>query len=237
MQKIRKILLLIICLGICSNVFSQTLFCSKISNETIINKEYITISYNTQFNIPNYVGEVLTPDMLVGSIPRMSTFYSEPDYTTITTSSYTGTGYDRGHMAPAADFKGCPQGMYESFSICNVAPQLPKLNRQYWEQLEEYVRKQAKTCDKMYIVTGTIVENSKKINKITVPTKFYKAIIGIKNTRKVVSCAWIYEQSTKKQTVKSTMYTIDQLEEILNVDLFPQLNKRNTTIETRIFVQ
>ena len=48
--------------------------------------------------------------------------------------------YDKGHMAPVADFKFSNKAMYESFSIANVAPQSLNLNRIYWAKLEQKVR-------------------------------------------------------------------------------------------------
>lgn len=235
MKLIHKLFILFF--GLCVSVagYAQSFYCSKISNETIIQKEYLTISYNTNYNIPNYVGECLTIDMLDGNISRLSRFYAEPDYTKITHNFYGRSGYDRGHMAPAADFKGCPDGMYESFSICNVAPQLPKFNRIYWEQLEEYIRKIAKQCDKTYVITGTVSKYSMYcFNGIMVPTHFYKAIVGIKDNKKVVSCAWLYKHNELKQTVEETKMSIDELEAFINVNLFYELNKHDKYTESKI---
>ena len=234
MRKIRYcILALFTCF--CLFSYSQTFFCSKIPYEKLVdNKKYITISYNTVYNIPNYVGEVLTYNMTIGSNKRENDFYREPKYTTVKSLDYSNTGYDRGHMAPAADFKGTKLGMYETFSICNVAMQAPQLNRNWWLKLENLIRKQTKYCNKVYVITGTIVTNTPN-SKIAVPSMFYKAIIGIHNNRKVVSCAWLYNNINDKQSIKDTKMSIDKLESILGFDLFPELNKKDKSIEKKIF--
>ena len=54
--------------------------------------------------------------------------------------SYRGSGYDRGHLKPAADSKGSMEEMESSFLMTNMAPQTPNLNRGIWKQLEEAVR-------------------------------------------------------------------------------------------------
>lgn len=234
MKIIRK-LLTIIFLGVCLCSYSQTFFCSKINGETILkNKNYLTISYNKMFNVPNYVGEVLTYNMTIGSAKREESFYKEPQYTVVKNSDYSGSGYDRGHMAPAADYRGSSVGMYETFSICNIAMQSPQLNRNWWLKLENLIRKQTKYCDKVYVITGTIVAN-KTSSKIAVPISFWKAVIGIHNGRKAVSCAWLYNNVDSKQTVEDTKMSIDKLESILGVDLFPTLNKKDNSVERKTF--
>ena len=137
-------------------------------------------------------------------------------------------------MAPATDFKGTKLGMYETFSICNVAMQAPQLNRNWWFKLENLVRNQTKYCDKVYVITGTIVTDTPN-SKIAVPSMFYKAIIGIHNNRKVVSCALLYSNINDKQSIKDTKMSIDKLESILGFDLFPELNKKDKSIEKKTF--
>ena len=95
-------------------------------------------------------------------------------------------------------------------------------------------RKQTKYCNKVYVITGTIVTNTPN-SKIAVPSMFYKAIIGIHNNRKVVSCAWLYNNINDKQSIENTKMPIDKLESILGFDLFPELNRKDKSIEKKIF--
>jgi endonuclease G len=230
-KRIETFLMIVMMSVLC---YAQTFYSNKIDKEKIVNFTYITISYNQDNNIPNYVGECLTYDRTLGTIPRNQRFKSYPAITSIKHETYTGTGYDRGHMAPAADFKSTSEGMNDSFSILNVAPQLPRLNRQYWEKLEAFVRKKSIDADEVFVVTGTIIsKHSKKVNGITVPDAFYKAIIGIKGNKNVMSAAWIYHNVETQQSIRDCMMTIDELEAKIGLDLFPTIGDSKT--ESRIF--
>ncbi len=69
---------------------------------------------------------------------------------------FTRTGYDRGHLAPAADFKENPVGMSHSFYTSNIVPQDPDNNRGIWADLEQNVRRWAMEKGEVYVITGPI---------------------------------------------------------------------------------
>lgn len=231
-----RFLTLICCMIVCVSLYGQSFFASKIKNEIIINKTYITISYNKDYLIPNYVGEKLVYSMTVGSEKRQPGFYPEtilPIIYQTKSKQYTKTGYDRGHLAPAADFKWNKLAMYDSFSMANVAPQWPSVNRGNWQQLEDRVRKMSKDVDTLYVITGTIVNKPLKYisGNIVVPTYFYKAILGEKGRYYKKSCAWIYSNS---MSLYSKQMTINELEKIIGYNLFVVNN--NETIEGKIML-
>jgi endonuclease G, mitochondrial len=98
-------------------------------------------------------------------------------------SDYAGSGYDLGHMAPAEDFAWNERLERDTFSMANVAPQLPGLNRQGWERLEEITRAEACVRGEVYVFTGPIFAASyfeaKTIgaDKLPVPVAFFKVVI------------------------------------------------------------
>lgn len=214
-------------------VYGQSFFVDKLSNERIIKKTYITIGYNLDYFIPNYVGEILTKSMLVGQNSRETVFHNE-DNIYVSSGDYTNSGFDRGHLSPAADFKFSKIGMYESFSMANIAPQYPKLNRGNWKRLEKYVRSLTKYVDTLYVISGTIVKSkeTKIKNKIIVPTHFYKAVIGTKNNKFKISCAWIF--SNNINNILEEQLSINKLEKIISRNLFYKIN--NEKIEGRIIL-
>ena len=69
---------------------------------------------------------------------------------------FVQTGYDRGQLAPAADFHANPAGMSHSFYTSNVVPQTPRNNAGVWSRLEQNVRAWAKEKGSLYVVTGPI---------------------------------------------------------------------------------
>lgn len=204
---------------------------SKIDNELVVYKEFITIGYDTCKHIPNWVYEKHTPKSLIGKAKRISSFYKEESIPNcISESIYKNSGYDKGHMAPAADFKFSDKAMYESFSIANVAPQRPRLNRIYWYKLEQKIREIIDYADTTYIITGHMpnLYNKDKIkNKVYIPCKFFKAIYAIKDRKCVCSISFILENSNEKQDYIKCKYTINYLENSLKRDLFMNISKES----------
>lgn len=89
-----------------------------------------------------------------------------------TPEDYTNTGYDRGHMVPAADADD-PKEMSDTFFMTNMTPQLPSVNRIAWKNLEDRVR----SVPFKYVLTGAIYNTTPKTigaNKIPVPSILYK---------------------------------------------------------------
>lgn len=202
---------------------------SKIESELVIYKEFITLGYDTCKNIPNWVYEKHTPKSLIGNAKRISSFYKEEFIPNcISESIYKNSGYDKGHMAPAADFKFSDKAMYESFSITNVAPQSPRLNRIYWAELEQKTREVIAYADTTYIITGHIPNYKYKIkNKVCIPCKYFKAIYAIKDRKCVCSISFILENSNETQNYINCKHSINYLEKSLKRDLFVKISKES----------
>ena len=102
---------------------------------------YLTC-YNYEWYIPNWVAYILTNDELNAVVDREGAFVPDPlaKGEKMSTSQYTNSHYDRGHMAPAADFKFSAVAMEECMYLSNICPQMPSLNRGRWLTLENKVR-------------------------------------------------------------------------------------------------
>ena len=127
-------------------------------------------------------------------------------------SYYHNSGYDRGHLAPAADFPSNDNDddhhqfdmMKSTYNLCNISPQCPDLNRIFWNQLEQLIRQMAikyyNEADEAvtYVTTGPIYLPSSQINDKTfqytmmgigkppslvmVPTHFFKVVVVLDKT-------------------------------------------------------
>ena len=122
---------------------------------------------------------------------------SIPDLFRPKNNDYTGSGFDRGHLVPAADLKNHGQkAMDDTFFMSNISPQIGSgFNRDYWARLESFVRKVARENDDVYVCTGPLFmprkENDGKTYvkyqligdppTIAVPTHFYKVVLAVKN--------------------------------------------------------
>jgi len=92
---------------------------------------------------------------------------------------YVGSGYDRGHMCPAADNQCDADEMVECFYFSNMAPQPHATNAGDWKTVEEDTRDYTLKNDSVYVWCGS-VGNAKKVKSLTVPTQCWKVIYIVK---------------------------------------------------------
>ena len=100
-----------------------------------------TLSYNDDWRLPNWVAYELLRSELNARVPRRDDFRPDEglEGRQASLSDYRRSGFDRGHMAPAADMRWSATAMSESFYLTNICPQTPSLNQGDWNRLEEIV--------------------------------------------------------------------------------------------------
>jgi len=134
-----KILTILIALS-CQFVCSQKILLPEISPNDLIVKHYAyTLNYNEEHGQAEWVAYILTKDRVYGTVKRTDNFRSDPKVKTgsATLADYKGSGYDRGHLAPAADMKWSATAMSESFYMSNMSPQRPDFNREFGKEKEK----------------------------------------------------------------------------------------------------
>lgn len=200
----------------------------KKRNEIRLNRTGFTISYNNFYKVPNWVAWELTRQETTGNEERKSKFLPDPDLPEprVEHSDYTHSGYDRGHMAPAADMKWSEKAMQESFYMSNICPQNQKLNRDDWGDLENECRTWAKKYRNVYIVCGPIYDSSnpKRIgqHKVAVPDRFFKVVL-IYNRKNPVAMGFLFENKAGHHKLEKYMVSVDSIETITGLDFFSQL--------------
>ena len=209
------------------------------SDRVITHKGY-TVSYNYDWKIPNWVAYELTDLEVQGEVPRYDKFKPDPmvpQGATATTNDYKHSGYDRGHMAPAADMKWDEQVMKESFYLSNICPQNPNLNGGVWKDLEEQVRDLASQKGKIFVVCGPIVNdisNTIGENKVVVPQAFYKVLLQEENGE-IHTIGFVYENVSGRKPMSTYAMTVDEVENLTNIDFFPSLpNKIENKVEAEV---
>ncbi|MCY1703853.1 DNA/RNA non-specific endonuclease [Deinococcus sp. SL84] len=137
------------------------------------------VRYSLTDRIPRLVAEVLTPAKLNGTVPREDNFRADerlPLDARADINDYRGSGYDRGHLAPAADFKYSATAMDNSFLLSNIAPQEPTMNQAAWNGLEDATRACVKQAGSLTVLTGTLGKSG-SLNgrgRVTIPSSFFK---------------------------------------------------------------
>ena len=200
----------------------------KKQDEIILKRMAYTVSYNNKMKNPNWVAWELTREETKGTQERSDKFVPDPDLPEprAKSSDYTRTGYDRGHMAPAADMKWSLKAMEESFYMSNICPQHKKLNRGDWNDLEDACRAWAKKYGTVYIACGPIYDRSKPkfigVNKIAVPDRFFKVVL-IYNRKDPMALGFIFPNLAHSQDLDKYQVTVDDIEHITGYDFFSKL--------------
>ena len=157
-----------------------------------------TVSYNNFYKTPNWVAWELTQQETKGSEERKNRFVPDPDLPEprVEHADYTHSGYDRGHMAPAADMKWSKKAMEESFYMSNICPQNQKLNRDDWGDLEELCRSWARKYGTVHITCGPIYDKKqpKRIgeHQVAVPDRFFKVVL-IYNRKSPIAMGFLFD--------------------------------------------
>lgn len=194
----------------------------------ILKRKGYTLSYNADYKTPQWVAWELTKKETKGKERRTDKFLPDPDVrgAKAYTGDYTKSGYDRGHMAPAADMKWNRKAMEESFYMSNICPQNPNLNRGDWNDLEEKSRHWAKKYGVVYIACGPIYDNKrpKRIgnNKVAVPDAFYKVVL-INDKKNPKAIGFIFPNKAGHKPLKKYVVTVDSVEKRTNIDFFSAL--------------
>ena len=186
-----------------------------------------SLEYNEKTEQPYWVAYELTREEVSGSIKRKDAFRPDKAISTgsATLSDYRGSGYDRGHLAPAADMKWSDQVMSESFFMSNMSPQHPSFNRGIWKKLEERVRNWAIENEKILVATGPIFSGEYKtigVNKVAVPTHYYKVIIDYTDPE-LKGIGFILANEKGSAPLQEYACPIDQVEKVTGIDFFYQL--------------
>jgi endonuclease G, mitochondrial len=188
---------------------------------------YFTLSYVEKFEQAEWVAYELTTEETEGDAKRKTRFSPDP---LVKTSSpkhddYTNSGYDRGHLAPAADMQFAEDAMAESFYTSNISPQNPQLNRQTWRLLEEQIGQWAKRDGRLFIVVGPIFAPIKgyiSSDSIAVPSAYYKVVLDY-DAPDVKAIAFLFPNEETEKSYMDFVVPIDSVERLSGLDFFPAL--------------
>ena len=212
-------------------------------NEKEITKHIgYTLSYNENHEQANWVAYQLTKEETTKRVNRTNRFISDPAISSgsAENSDYQGNGYDRGHLAPAADMSWSQRTMDESFLFSNMSPQDPGFNRGIWKKLEELCRSWAIENNAIYIVTGPVLTNNLPTigqNKVSIPSYYYKIILDYDGPEKK-AIGFIMPNKPSKNELASYAVSIDSIEHLTGINFFPLLNDLiEERIESKLCVQ
>ena len=205
----------------------------------VLNYQTIRVNFNPSLRIPNCVAYELTATMVdmadaPGHENRKSYNYArDPKVKTCPENwEYRGSGYSRGHMAPAMDMRWDKTAMTQCFYMTNMCPQETKLNNDHWRVLEERVHRWAKRDKRLLVFTGPIMgKNPKMIGKdkqnIAVPDAFFKVVYAPEQGRAI---AFIYENKPCPGNISKYAVTVAEVERRTGLTFSNTIPKRQCNI-------
>jgi len=175
---------------------------------------------------PLYSAEHLTQANLkaAGALSRKDSFHPEsalPARDRAELKDYARSGYDRGHMAPNADF-ATRTAQAESFSLANMVPQVHANNAGVWAGIEGAARQLATSEGELYVVSGPafIGDDIKQVGRVLVPTHIWKVLYSPKQQR---AGAYVV---TNDETREYSAVTVSDLEKMVGLKLLPGLSQQ-----------
>ena len=192
----------------------------------IISYSGYDVMYNPEYKIPRWVKYELLASETDGEWSRKGLkFTPDPSvsFPQADDSDYRGSGWSRGHMAPAADFKWSSKSMIETFYFTNCCPQDLSLNSGQWQTLEKKVRDWANRYGSVIVYTGPIVLDNVYgtigYNKVVVPDAFFKAILAGEQ-----SIAFVMYNHNNNENMQKCALSVDDLEALSGIDYFAELD-------------
>jgi endonuclease G, mitochondrial len=200
------------------------------NNSQLVIHNNFTLSYVEEHEQSEWVAYELKADHLkINHHFKRPNF--KPDPYVITNSAglfnYKKSGYDRGHLCPAADRKMTLEAYCETFYMSNVAPQDPEFNRGDWKKLEEKVRYWAVKWGHLFVVTGGVLEDQLPTigkEQVSVPNYFYKVLLD--TTRGAPVCiAFLMPNKKTNKPLYEYVVSVDSIEKLTGLDFFYKFPK------------
>ncbi len=202
----------------------------------VLDKKYFIICYDQERRVPRWVGYALTrEDVSHAALTRASSGLSFRADTALPrgeraeNSDYRNSLYDKGHMAPAADFTRSREAMKATFVLSNAVPQRHGVNAGLWRELELAARALPETQGTTWIFSGPVFIGGKPLktigaHQVAVPTHTFKVILCERSdgTRQVFAYVLPNLDQVGSDIVRFA-YSVNYVERLTSLDFFDKL--------------
>ncbi|RYY67136.1 MAG: DNA/RNA non-specific endonuclease [Chitinophagaceae bacterium] len=222
----------------------------------LMTKTQYSLSYNRNRATPNWVSWHLDPTWL-GSTARQDNFSADATLPSgwyrVGSTSYSGSGFDRGHNCPSADRTYSVADNSATFLMTNMIPQAPTNNQQTWANLENYARTLVNQGNEVYIIMGSYgtggtgsngTANTIDAGRITVPNRIWKVLVvlpqGTGDLARITTATRVIAVNTPNTNSVSTSWgtyrtTVDAIESATGYNLLSNVSSTiQSTIESRV---
>lgn len=195
----------------------------------LVSHQYFTLSYSEDHEQAEWVAYELNKSHIKNSDFERPDFVQDRSVASGSADwrNYKNSGYDRGHLLPAADREFDYNAYHETFLTSNISPQDRKFNGGIWNKLEQKTRYWAKKYDGVFVITGGVLEAglpSIGDEGVSVPNEFYKIIFDKRKGVNKVLAFLIPNKPTNTSFYEYTV-SVDEIEAKTGIDFFPQFSK------------
>ena len=198
-------------------------------DDPVIRHSGFTLAYDAEAKIPRWVAYELTAEETYGDAERDEILFKmDPSYkrSQAMREDYAESGWTRGHMACAADFKWDGDAMEETFYLTNICPQNEELNKGDWNYLEKQVRYWARDHGRVWVVSGPIIGDMRYgtigDRNVVVPDAFFKAVL-LPDGKGYRSIAFVMGNDAERYFLDKCSMSVNELEERTGLDFFQAL--------------
>lgn len=203
----------------------------------LLDKQFFTVCHAGDWRIPRWVTYRLTMSDLHDAAKRKDHFRADPELPEderAELADYRGSGFARGHMAPADDFLRSVAAMDATFVLSNMSPQIGGLNSGRWRVLESETQTLARNVCDIWVTTGPLFLDASLLpvrpkrfigpDHVAVPTHFFKAIFcsRLSGERELFGFVFANKAGLKGVTLDFAE-SIDRIEGMSGLDFFADL--------------
>lgn len=199
------------------------------STGQIIDHGYFWLSYDDEHKQAEWTAHVLTKEHLdMPWVERQGDFRPDDKVKTgsPTPADYRNSGYDRGHLVPAADMAFSAEAMRATFVMSNISPQARNFNNGIWRELEELTRTWAKSCKNLYVISGPVLSLPPKgaigANNVSIPAAYYKVLLDLESSNPK-AIGFIIPNEVSFEPLTKYAVSVREVEKTTGLVFFPNL--------------
>lgn len=210
-------------------------------SEVLICHSAMCLVFSKEHRLAKWVVHKLTGDIITGNVSRTNDYRADPkishtgedaDYFVRYINRngevvFNGFGYDRGHLAPSADFRWSERALSESYYYSNITPQTAEFNREKWAEIESFLRTYIlnNPDNPLFIITAPVLEDDlpvieRGVNHLPIPHLHYKIAVDYKRKKGI---AFLVPQRDLTLPIESYAVTIDSIENLTGINFFASL--------------
>lgn len=212
------------------------------AGDELVRHSALVLAYAEKYEQARWVAHIILPDVIKGTVTRTNDFRIdekvkngsavEADYflkklKADSSWEYDAFGFDRGHLAPSADFRWSSVALSESYYYSNMSPQLADFNRGKWGDLEDAIRSYIYNNNgtELYVFTGPVLKEGlavieRGVNKVSIPQQYFKIVADL-NKKKAI--AFLMPNEAISKPLKSFATSIDNIEALTGLNFFNKL--------------